>query len=68
MTKLLLLFQLTESTMDTVADYMLETAVTLLTNPQDFSSSNHTVVEDPMLMTHTAILLSPIVLQTLCLI
>lgn len=63
-----LLWQLTESTMDIVADYMLETTVILLTNPQDFNSSKHTVAEGRMLMTHATILLSPIVLQILCLI
>lgn len=54
--------------MDIVADYMLETTVILLTNPQDFNSSKHTVAEGPMLMSHATILLSPIVLQILCLI
>lgn len=54
--------------MDIVADYMLETTVILLTNPQDFNSSKHTVAEGRMLMTHATILLSPIVLQILCLI
>lgn len=68
MTKLVLSFQQTESTMDIVADYMLETTVILLTNLQDFSSSKHSVVEGPMLMTHATIFLSPIVLQILCLI
>lgn len=68
MTKLVLLFEHTEVTMDIVADYMLETTVILLTNPQDFSSSKQTVVEGPMLMTHATILLSAIVLQILCLI
>lgn len=62
MTKLVLSFQQTESTMDIVADYMLETTVILLTNLQDFSSSKHSVVEGPMLMTHATIFLSPIVL------
>lgn len=68
MTKPVLLFKQTEGTMDIVADYMLETTVILLTNPQDFSSSKHTVVEGLMLMTHATIFLSPIVLQILCLI
>jgi len=54
--------------MDTVADDMLEATVSLLTNPQDFSSSEHTAVEGPTLMTHATIFLSPIVLQILCLI
>lgn len=34
MTKLVLLFEQTEGTMDIVADYTLETTVILLTNPQ----------------------------------
>lgn len=41
-----------------VADYMLETTVILLTNPRDFSSSEHTVVEGLMLMTHATVFLS----------
>lgn len=68
MTKLVLLFQQTESTIDIVADYMLETTVILLTNPQAFSSSKHTEVEGPMLMTHYTIFVSAIVLQILCLL
>jgi len=68
MTNLVVLFQQTEMTMDTVADDMLEATVSLLTNPQDFSSSEHTAVEGPTLMTHATIFLSPIVLQILCLI
>lgn len=68
MTKLVLSFQQTESTMDTAADYTLEAIVTLLTNPKDSSHPEQPGVEGPMLMTHVTVALSSIVLQSLSLI
>lgn len=68
MTELVLSFQQTESTMDLAADYMLESTVTLLTNPEDSSRSEHPGMEGPMLMTHATVFLFPIVLQILSLI
>lgn len=54
--------------MDLAADYMLESTVTLLTNPEDSSRSEHPGMEGPMLMTHATVFLFPIVLQILSLI
>lgn len=52
MTKLVLLSQQTETTMNIGADYTLGTTVILLPNPQDFSSYKPTVAEAPIYDSH----------------